>query len=146
MGHQRLQQIVSEQNIAKLPNRVLCQCSSLGNPDLNWLSQLNGSLRGSATPVDLKRNELWFLYPSKRRVMESRYPETGGQFFYFSKGDYPNKMLRDCISRNNALMHSKIILCCDPFFKKKVYICSKDDNATGFMYTGSHNMSKGVFT
>lgn len=144
MGCQRIKNIVSKMNIKTFPPSILCQCSSLGKLTTEWLDSLLKSLQG------LNQNEnstasLKLLYPSKQTVLNSCQPQAGGVFFFNPNSKYPAGMLRDCISPNNRLMHSKIILASHS--KEMVYIlndCSNEEK-TGYMYIGSHNTSKAAF-
>jgi hypothetical protein len=148
MGHERIQQLVSEMKFVNFPKYIRCQCSSLGKPNLTWINQLNGSLRGSPEPIGLTNGgSLQFLYPSKSTVKNSKYPQLSNQFFFNSYQPYPFDLLHgklililDCISLNNTLMHSKIIICTDSL--KYVYIVTKEELATGYIYCGSHNISQ----
>ena len=60
MGLMRLQEITSRVKLLNNPT-IVCQCSSLGRLDWNWIESFSSSLCGTTADTDIK-----FCFPSKK--------------------------------------------------------------------------------
>jgi tyrosyl-DNA phosphodiesterase-1 len=134
-GLDRMHDILQSYNTDLSQADLVYQTSSLGKLDSKWIQELSSLMRGQKHET----KNVTVLFPSVQTVLDSVNPLDGmNMFFDGVLDDFGNSIVKDCKSRSNCLMHSKIGICALGGIGEHVHLLGEGE-CIGYLYCGSHN-------